>query len=103
MRRELLRADKTKGIARLDEFIGDVSYAALSTPVMREAAELWAKARRWGKQHAPDASLDCDIILSAHARHIETELGTRPIVVTSNLGHLSLFCDARLWKDIPPE
>jgi len=40
--------------------------------------------------------LDCDVILAAQAL---TENG---IVATENVGHLSLFVEAKDWRDILP-
>ena len=47
VRRELLRADKIKGIARLDALNGILGYAPITTAVMLKAAEFWATARKW--------------------------------------------------------
>jgi hypothetical protein len=45
VRRELLRANKTKGIARLDELARSIEYLPLTTVAMRQAAKLWSQAR----------------------------------------------------------
>ncbi|HEX5242102.1 MAG TPA: hypothetical protein VFW23_02485 [Tepidisphaeraceae bacterium] len=44
IRRELIRAGKAAGLARLNEFSSQVTgrYLAITTTVMRQAAELWA-------------------------------------------------------------
>src|SRR2546430_2658113 len=65
VRRELLRADKTKGLQRLDTVIATLEYLAITTEAMRKAAGLWAEARKQGKQTAGDAALDGDMILVA--------------------------------------
>ena len=41
LRRELLRAKKTKGIARLDKLIAQVGYLPITTKAMRQAATYW--------------------------------------------------------------
>jgi predicted nucleic acid-binding protein len=46
VRRELLRAGRTKGIRRLDALAEQIGYLPLNTEVIRLAAELWAEARR---------------------------------------------------------
>lgn len=42
MRRELLRANKARGIARLDELSQLLEYLPITTAAMRQAALFWA-------------------------------------------------------------
>lgn len=95
VRRELLRAGKSRGLARLDLLKNTLDYLPLTTDVMLRAAELWAQARNQGKPTADPKALDCDVILAAQA------LSTGSIVATENVGHLSLFVDAKDWRDLP--
>src|SRR5215211_7977831 len=67
VRRELLRAGKTAGIARLDLLQQTFRYAPLTTAIMLKAAEFWARARQMGKPAAHNLRLDADTILSAQA------------------------------------
>ena len=99
VRRKLLHADKRKGVARLDQLIGAVGYAEISTEVMRQAASFWAQARKMGKPTAPEAALDGDMIIAAHSE-VLSDAGHQVIVATTNVKHLQLFVDARLWRDI---
>lgn len=99
VRRELLRANKTNGLARLDQLIAAVVYVAISTEVMRQAASFWAQARNKGRPTAPDAAIDGDVILAAQAEALSDE-GHRVMVATTNVKHLNQFVDARLWRDI---
>ncbi|WP_245587463.1 hypothetical protein [Cylindrospermum stagnale] len=46
VRRELLRANKLKGIARLDELTNLLEYLPITTAAMRQAALFWAQARQ---------------------------------------------------------
>ncbi len=48
VRRELVRANKTKGIARLDDLAKLLEYLPIKTVAMRQAAKLWAQARQQG-------------------------------------------------------
>lgn len=48
VRRELLRAGKRKGVARLDALKTAIGYVPLTTETMLKAAEFWAQARRQG-------------------------------------------------------
>ena len=94
VRRELLRANKVQGLARLDLIKSSIGYLPITTLVMLKAAELWAQSRRSGMPTADPQALDCDVILAAQA----LEVGG--IVATENVGHLSRFVDARHWRDI---
>ena len=94
VRRELLRAQKTQGLARLDILKNSLGYLPLTTSVMLKAAELWAQARNSGLPTADPKALDCDVILAAQALEKDS------IVATENVGHSARFVDARDWRDI---
>ncbi len=97
VRRELLRANKTQGVARLDALANRLEYLPITTAAMREAALLWAHTRQRGQPTADNKALDGDVILAAHA----TTLGSPDIVVaTTNIGHLSRFVSSDLWQNI---
>jgi predicted nucleic acid-binding protein len=97
VRRELLRAGKAQGVARLDALATAFEYAPLTTPVMRLAAEHWAQLRATGPATADAKALDADVILAAQARALGT---TDVVVATTNTRHLSRLVTARLWRDI---
>ena len=46
-----------------------------------------------------DAALDGDMILAAQAQDL-TDQGHTTLIATTNVKHLALFADARLWRDI---
>jgi predicted nucleic acid-binding protein len=94
VRRELLRADKVRGIARLDLLKNSIEYLPLTTPIMLKAAELWAQARRSGMPTADPKALDCDVILAAQTLVVQGN------VASENVGHLSWFVEARHWREI---
>ena len=97
VRRELLRARRTAGIARLDALIAQAEYLAITTSAMRQAATFWAEARQQGRPTAADPALDGDVILAAQA----ATLGRADVIVaTTNVRHLSRFVPAELWSDI---
>jgi predicted nucleic acid-binding protein len=100
LRRELLRARKAAGLARLDAFvqIDPNRYLALTDEALRLAAELWAKARQQGRPTSPALDLDIDVILAAQALALSVE--AEVIVVTTNTRHLRQFVDARHWNDL---
>jgi predicted nucleic acid-binding protein len=97
VRRELLRAHKIRGLRRLDELIDLVEYLPLTTPAMRQAAELWAQARQQGQPTAGDNTIDVDMILVAQAMVLNV---ADAVIATTNVGHLSRFFPAATWPDI---
>ena len=97
IRRELLRAGKTRGIAKLDTLAKVLEYLPISTAAMRRAADLWALARQRGQQAASDAALDADMILAAQA---DTLAVANTIIATTNVGHLAAFTTADVWQNI---
>jgi predicted nucleic acid-binding protein len=99
VRRELIRLNKVKSVARLDALAAATEYLALTTAAMRRAADLWAQARQQGQPTAGDKTIDADVILAAQC----LTLGASQVVVaTTNVGHLSRFVPAELWQNIAP-
>jgi predicted nucleic acid-binding protein len=94
VRRSLLLADLKKSVARLDQLKHALIYRPINTANMLKAAELWAEARKRGQPTADIKELDGDVILAAQALQVDA------IVATENVGHLSLFVEAKHWKDI---
>lgn len=100
VRRELLRAEKVKGLYRLDVLKEQLFYLPITTEAMLIAAEFWATARRGGFPTAGNAALDADVILAAQTATISDKPG-ETLLATTNVGHLGRFIDARLWSEIP--
>jgi predicted nucleic acid-binding protein len=100
VRRELLRAQKATGLARLDTFVETDSsrYVALTDAALRFAAELWAKSRQLGRPTSSAHDLDIDVILAAQA--LTFGGGADIVVVTTNPRHLRQFVNARPWNDV---
>jgi predicted nucleic acid-binding protein len=99
VRRELLRADKIKGIKRLDDLKLILDYVPLTTQTMVRAAELWAQIRKQGKPTADAKALDGDVILAAQADLI-AHTGYTVVVATTNVRHLSRLVPSFQWKEI---
>jgi predicted nucleic acid-binding protein len=97
VRRELLRANKTKGISRLDDLAQSIEYLPITTAAIRKAAILWAEARQQGQPTAGDKTIDGDMILVAQAITLEIP---DIVIVTTNVGHLSRFITAELWQNV---
>lgn len=92
VRRELLRAGKAAGLGRLAALAAGLEYLPITT-----AASLWDAARQGGRSTAAPEALDGDAILAAQA----LTLGERAAVVaTTNVGHLSRFVAAAIWRDL---
>lgn len=94
VRRELIRAKLGRSLERLDALKRELRYLPLTTRTMLRAAELWAEARNRGTPTADPKELDGDVILAAQAQQ------ARAVVATDNVGHLSLFVNARNWEEI---
>ena len=100
IRRELRRANKTAGLAQLDALARVIEYRPITTSAMRRAAEFWALARQQGQPTASDESLDADAILAGQADTLDSP---EAIVATTNVGHLTRFVTADIWRNITPE
>jgi hypothetical protein len=99
-RRELLRANRVRGIGRLDALGAALGYLPLTTAAMRQAAAFWARARQQGRPTADPHALDGDVILVAQAATLDPGQDT-VVVATMNVGHLAQFVDAREWDEVP--
>ena len=99
VRRELLRANKQQGLARLNAFTAGAEYLPLNTTAVQQAAHFWARARQDGYPTAPDPALDGDVILAAQA---VTLSAPSFVIPTTNVGHLRRFAPAELWTDLQP-
>lgn len=105
VRRELIRAEKFEGLASLNLFKLSLEYLPIDTDTMLEAAKLWAQARSMGKPATNNLALDGDMILVAQVRAAtrifsKEANGGHTILATTNVKHLTHFCDARLWRDV---
>lgn len=99
VRRELLRANKVKGIERLDALTRLLEYLPLTTTAMRQAALFWAQARQQGQPTAGDKTIDGDMILAGQASALSE---SDAVIATTNVGHLARFAPADLWQNIAP-
>jgi predicted nucleic acid-binding protein len=97
VRRELLRAGRKQGVARLDELKTTLGFLPITSEAMLQAAAFWAEARRRGKPTASDESLDADVILAAQAA---TLTGKTVVVASTNPKHISRFVPADDWQKV---
>ena len=99
LKRELLRAKKSFGIARLDSFVSASPgrYLPLSDEALRLGAELWARSRQEGRPTAEGKALDIDVLIAAQALSLKVEV----TIATTNAKHLSQFIAAKHWNEIP--
>jgi predicted nucleic acid-binding protein len=99
LRRELLRARRDRGIARLDLLTQTLGYLPITTTAMRKAAAFWAEARQQGRPTADEKALDGDVILAAQASLLAEE-GEEAVIATTNVDHLAWFVEAHEWWTI---
>lgn len=99
-RGKLLHLESTGSLRRLDALKESIVYAPLTTQAMLRAARLWADARKRGQPTASDRSLDIDVILAAQALELADAGDDAVVVATTNPRHLSLFVEARNWREI---
>jgi predicted nucleic acid-binding protein len=99
LRREYIRANKSRSLANLDLVNQQIEYLPIVTSAMRKAAELWAAARRMGRPTAPGKDLDGDVILAAQALTVGVP---DVLVATTNVAHFAPFVPAELWENIVP-
>jgi predicted nucleic acid-binding protein len=97
VRRELIRAGRTKGIDRLNQLKTTLGFVPITSIAMLRAAEFWAEARRRGRPTASDESLDADVILAAQAATIT---GKDVVIASTNPRHISRFTNAEHWQDV---
>jgi hypothetical protein len=97
VRRELLRANKKRGIERLDALARFLEYLPLNTAAMRQAAAFWALARQKGKPTADDRTIDGDMILAGQAMALSV---SEIVIATTNVGHLARLVPAQRWQEI---
>jgi predicted nucleic acid-binding protein len=97
VRRELVRAQKTASIRRLDAFCASHYFLSITDAQLRRAAELWAQIRQQGRPTAPDPAIDGDVILAVQTLSLKD---TSVVVATTNPAHLSLFVTADHWRNI---
>src|SRR5262245_51317129 len=90
VRRELLRAGKTRSVRQLDLVRESLQFLEIKPGVMPLAAQLWAAARRRGRPGAPPYDLDADVIIAAQALILQNQ-GHDVVVATDNPRHFELF------------
>jgi hypothetical protein len=96
-------AEAAPGIRSLELLKADgfLEFIPVSTEALDLAANLWARAFTSGQTTRDEKDIDIDIIISAQYQILRDEFpGQRVIMATTNLKHLSIFCDAANWRDI---
>jgi hypothetical protein len=89
---------KSLELLKVDGFL---EFLPVSTEALDLAANLWAKAFTSGQTTRDEKDIDIDIIISAQYQLLRDEFpGQQVIMATTNLKHLSIFCDAANWRDI---
>jgi predicted nucleic acid-binding protein len=101
VRRELERASKRLGLARLDAFNAAEAdrFVPLTHAALRLASRLWAQSRNAGTPTADPHELDCDVLIAAQALSLGVP-ASELVVATTNVGHFAQFLVADLWINI---
>lgn len=99
IRRELIRANKSESLRRLEQLKATLRYLPIDTATMDLAAELWAKSRQAGLATGDPKKLDIDVILAAQA--LTLDVPDRDLIIaTENAKHLSRFVPSDDWQNI---
>ena len=103
VRRELIRAGKTGGLARLNAFNAAEQdrFLSMTDTALLIGADLWARSRNAGTTTADPKELDADVLIAAQSLDMGIPLSDF-IIATVNVGHLALFVPADLWTNIKP-
>ena len=105
LRRSLMLAQKVgksaDGIPILERLRELIDFLKVDRQVVLEASKIWAESRLTGQPTADEKNIDMDIIISAHWWILQGMFPGRYVVVsTTNVKHLSLFCQAEEWQNI---
>lgn len=101
VRRELVRLNASGALRRLNALANGMEYLALTTPMLRTAAQLWGDLRREGRPTADPHALDGDVILAAQALSLASP-ALPALIATTNVGHLRRMIAAEEWSAILP-
>jgi predicted nucleic acid-binding protein len=101
LRREYEHRRATKALRNLNDLGRAVDYIAIRTEAMHRAAVLWGDTRRAGLPTAGTEALDGDVIACAQAI-LERKQDEELIFATTNVGHLSRFLVATVWREVAP-
>lgn len=97
-KKEAVPGIKSLEVLKADGFL---EFLPVSTEALDLAANLWARASTTGQTTRDEKDIDIDIIISAQYQLLNDEFpGQRVIMATTNLKHLSIFCEAAHWRDI---
>lgn len=98
VRRELIRANKLRGLRKLDGLKLSLLYVPINTEMMLRAARLWAQVRRMGRATADIHSIDADVILAAQALVVAENINLDLTIATTNVRHLARLAPAKDWR-----
>jgi predicted nucleic acid-binding protein len=95
VRRSLILAGAKDGIDRLDDlYTSCIRFLPINTAAMKQAADLWARARLEHRPTAGDQSLDADVILSAQSLEFCSDSDDWRII-TENVDHIERYVGHR--------
>ena len=107
-RRGLLEPSNTSteiapGIIELDNLAnsGVLEFIDVSREDSILAAQMWVDAQAEGRPTSDKKKIDIDVIISAQCLILRQENpGQKVIIATTNIKHISRYCEAANWQDI---
>jgi hypothetical protein len=107
-RRGLLEPSSTSteiapGIIELDNLAdsGVLEFINVSREDSILAAQMWVDAQAKGLPTSDKKKIDIDVIISAQCLILQQDnLGQKVIMATTNIKHISRYCEAANWRDI---
>jgi predicted nucleic acid-binding protein len=101
VRRELIRRGAKSKLDHLEDILGGLALAPVTSEAWRRAEEFWAHVRRAGQATAPDDDLDGDAILAGVAATASSATD-EVLIATTNARHFGRFPGvvARDWRSI---
>lgn len=91
------------GIIELDNLAasGVLEFIDVSREDSILAAQMWVDAQAEGRPTSDKKKIDIDVIISAQCLILRQENpGQKVIMATTNIKHISRYCEAANWQDI---
>jgi hypothetical protein len=91
------------GLIALDSLAdtGMLEFISVSREDAILAAQMWIDAQAEGRPTSDKQNIDVDVIISAQCLILQKENpGRKVIMATTNIKHISRYCEAANWRDI---
>jgi hypothetical protein len=91
------------GLIELDSLAdtGTLEFIFVSREDSILAAQMWVDAQAEGRPTSDKNKIDVDVIISAQCLRLQQESpGQKVVMATTNIKHISRYCEAANWRDI---